>query len=57
MAAPESIVAIKASCPGASTKLIALTNSASELQASQIGFMVKFFGGGQLGHLYMGMSA
>ncbi len=37
MAAPESIVAISASCPGASTKLTARTRSAFEAQFGQRG--------------------
>jgi hypothetical protein len=40
IAAPESIVAIKASCPGASTKLTALEKTALELQTGQTGFVV-----------------
>jgi hypothetical protein len=39
IAAPESMVAIKASWPGASTKLIARTNTAFELHFGQAGFV------------------
>src|SRR5512139_3990460 len=57
IAAPESIVAINASCPGASTKLIALVNTVSEAQFGQMGFVEKFFGASHFGHLYIGRSA
>lgn len=51
IAAPESIVAISASCPGASTKLTARMNSASDLQFGHVAVVEYACGVWHFGHL------
>jgi len=56
-AAPESIVAISISWPGASTKLMARWNSAFLPHSAHSWDVQKHFGSEQSGHLKMAKSA